>query len=152
VWCADAVRRALPSQATVTGMEGWVRCMSFDASGDVGDLGAVFAADESGGITRLQPHAVWDATLQRWTNTGAGCALAPLPSSAQKRVECGRFRWLGHGKAVGMGCARVWSAAVVGGEAAVPRLPCILSCVTCTRPLQSVPASCTCSSELFAYR
>ncbi|GFR51000.1 hypothetical protein Agub_g13326, partial [Astrephomene gubernaculifera] len=52
-------------QATVTGMDGWVRCMSYDSSGDVGDLGAIFAADESGGITKVVPEGVWDDSIQR---------------------------------------------------------------------------------------
>ncbi|KAG2492355.1 hypothetical protein HYH03_009303 [Edaphochlamys debaryana] len=52
-------------QGTVAGMEGWVRCLAFDSSGDVGDLGAIFAADESGGVTKLLPEAVWDDSIQR---------------------------------------------------------------------------------------
>ncbi|PNW82472.1 hypothetical protein CHLRE_06g280350v5 [Chlamydomonas reinhardtii] len=52
-------------QATVAGMEGWVRCMAYDSSGAVGDLGAVFAADESGGVTKVLPEAVWDDSIQR---------------------------------------------------------------------------------------
>lgn len=42
-----------------------MRCMSYDASGDVGDLGAIFAADDSGGVTKLVPEAQWDHKLQR---------------------------------------------------------------------------------------
>ncbi|KXZ44857.1 hypothetical protein GPECTOR_61g810 [Gonium pectorale] len=52
-------------QVTVNGMEGWVRCMAHDSSGDVGDMGAIFAADESGGMTRIVPEAVWDDSIQR---------------------------------------------------------------------------------------
>lgn len=52
-------------QVTVSGMEGWVRCMSFDSSGDVGDMGAMYAADESGGITKIVPEALWDDSIQR---------------------------------------------------------------------------------------
>ncbi|EFJ40323.1 hypothetical protein VOLCADRAFT_99881 [Volvox carteri f. nagariensis] len=52
-------------QATVSGMEGWVRGLSHDSSGDVGDLGALYAADESGGITRIVPEALWDDSIQR---------------------------------------------------------------------------------------
>ncbi|KAG2447723.1 hypothetical protein HYH02_007183 [Chlamydomonas schloesseri] len=52
-------------QATVAGMEGWVRCMAYGSSGAVGDLGAIFAADESGGVTKVLPEAVWDDSIQR---------------------------------------------------------------------------------------
>ncbi|PNH10255.1 Outer row dynein assembly protein 16 [Tetrabaena socialis] len=52
-------------QATVTGMDGWVRCMTYDSSNDVGELGAIFAADESGSVTKLMPEALWDDSIQR---------------------------------------------------------------------------------------
>ncbi|GIL56264.1 hypothetical protein Vafri_11611 [Volvox africanus] len=70
MWRQEEGRRQLvypwfELQATVSGMEGWVRCMSHDTSGDVGDLGAIYAADESGGVTRIVPEALWDDSIQR---------------------------------------------------------------------------------------
>ncbi|GLC46623.1 hypothetical protein PLESTB_001224200 [Pleodorina starrii] len=70
MWRQEEGRRQLvypwfELQATVSGMEGWVRCMSHDSSGDVSDLGAIYAADESGGITKIVPEALWDDSIQR---------------------------------------------------------------------------------------
>lgn len=38
----------------------WVRCMSYDRSKEVGDLGSFFAVDEAGGVVRIVPHSVHD--------------------------------------------------------------------------------------------
>lgn len=45
-------------QATVATLDGWVRCMSLDISQDVGDLGALYAVDEHGGVAKVVPKEV----------------------------------------------------------------------------------------------
>lgn len=60
-----------PVQATVSAHDGWIRGMSYDTSGVTGDLGTVYAADESGGIIKLMPDALWDEDAQRYVHLHA---------------------------------------------------------------------------------
>lgn len=47
-------------------MTGWVRCFSFAKSGQVGDLGALYAADDTGAIVRIKPVPPHKVPGARW--------------------------------------------------------------------------------------
>ena len=64
-----------PPQAVVAVVDGWVRAMSFDCRSVQGDLGTLYAADESGGIIRILPDAQWDEKAQRCVPEGPGSAV-----------------------------------------------------------------------------
>jgi hypothetical protein len=46
--------------------------MSYDSKGENGELGAIYAADESGGLMKILPDAQWDENAQRCVSSGFG--------------------------------------------------------------------------------
>lgn len=64
-------------QAVLIKMSGWVTCMSYAASGKVGDFGTLYAADAAAAIVKINPCIVegpnvWKETSQvQWKLTGS---------------------------------------------------------------------------------
>lgn len=78
-------------QATVSALEGWVRCMTYGTSGDHGDLGALFAADESGGLIKIVPHPLWDDSAQRLSTRMEFKVEDRLAKIHDRGVSCIRY-------------------------------------------------------------
>ncbi len=75
----------LRPQTTPLSLNSWVRSLTFDQSREVGDLGSFFAADEAGGITRIQVQPLAQSPGQS-QQADARCAMAQCQRLANGRL------------------------------------------------------------------